>query len=163
MDICIGGDSDFVVPDLYGLLEQNGCSYAKRLKGNNTLYKEASHLTDELNDLTALSKVDYAIYYGKFNYQARSWDYLRRMVVKVEKPTGQMTYMYTLIVTHMNLKPEEIIKFYCNHGRRENFIKESKNGFAFVSLSSSSMLLNSNRLHISCCPIIFPTSLGILP
>ena len=31
----------------------------------------------------------------------------------------------------------------------ENFIKESKNGFAFDSVSSSSKLVNSNRLQIS--------------
>jgi hypothetical protein len=148
-DIYLRGDSGFAVPDLYSLLEQNSCSYAIRLKANNTLYKEASHLTDELNDLTALNKVDYAVCYGEFEYQAGSWDYSRRVVVKVEKPTGQMTYMYTFIVTNMALKPEELIKFYCNRGRMENFIKESKNGFAFDSMSSSSKIVNSNRLQIS--------------
>ena len=149
IDIYLRGDSGFAVPDLYGLLEQNGCSYAIRLKANNTLYKEASHLADELNDLTALNKVDYAVCYGEFEYHAGSWDYPRRVVVKVEKPTGQMTYMYTFIVTNMDLKPKELIKFYCNRGRMENFIKESKNGFAFDSVSSSSKLVNSNRLQIS--------------
>ncbi len=149
IDIYLRGDSGFAIPDLYSLLEQNACSYAIRLKVNNTLYKEASHLTDELNDLTASNKVDYAVCYGEFEYQAGSWDYPRRVVVKVEKPTGQMLYMYTFIVTNMDLKPKELIKFYCNRGRMENFIKESKNGFAFDSMSSSSKLVNSNRLQIS--------------
>ncbi|NLO83095.1 MAG: transposase, partial [Clostridiales bacterium] len=73
----------------------------------------------------------------------------RRVVVKAEKPTGQMLYMYTFIVTNMELNPESLIQFYCNRGRMENFIKESKNGFDFDSMSSHSKLVNANRLQIS--------------
>jgi hypothetical protein len=147
-NIFLRGDSGFAAPELFSLLEQNACSYAIRLKANNVLYKKASYLADELDDITALNKVDYAVCYGQFNYQAGSWDYPRRVVVKVEKPDGQMTYMYTFIVTNMALKPRGLIKFYCNRGRMENFIKESKNGFAFDSMSSSSKIVNANRLQI---------------
>ncbi|NMA64773.1 MAG: IS1380 family transposase [Clostridiaceae bacterium] len=149
MDIYLRGDSGFAVPGLYSLLEQNACSYAIRIKANNALYKEAAHLTAELDDLTALNKVDYAVCYGEFEYQAGTWDYPRRVVAKVEKPTGQMLYMYTFIVTNMDLEPQELIRFYCNRGRMENFIKESKNGFKFGSMSSGSKLVNANRLQIS--------------
>lgn len=145
-NIFLRGDSGFAAPELFSLLEQNACSYAIRLKANNVLYKKASYLADELDDITALNKVDYAVCYGQFNCQAGSWDYPRRVVVKVEKPDGQMTYMYTFIVTNMALKPRGLIKFYCNRGRMENFIKESKNGFAFDSMSSSSKIVNANRL-----------------
>jgi hypothetical protein len=147
-NIFLRGDSGFAAPELFSLLEQNACSYAIRLKANNVLYKKASYLADELDDITALNKVDYAVCYGQFNYQAGSWDYPRRVVVKVEKPDGQMTYMYTFIVTNIALKPRGLIKFYCNRGRMENFIKESKNGFAFDSMSSSSKIVNANRLQI---------------
>ena len=71
------------------------------------------------------------------------------MVVKVEKPTGQMTYMYSFIVTNMALNPKSLIQFYCNRGRMENYIKESKNGFDFGSMSSTRKIVNSNRLQIS--------------
>ena len=147
--VYLRGDSGFAVPELFSLLEHNGCSYAIRLKANNVLYKEASHLTDELDYLTATNKVDYAVCYGEFYYQAGSWEYPRRVVVKAEKPTGQMLYMYTFIVTNMELNPESLIQFYCNRGRMENFIKESKNGFDFDSMSSHSKLVNANRLQIS--------------
>ncbi len=57
--------------------------------------------------------------------------------------------MYTFIVTNMQLKPESLVKYYCNRGRMENFIKESKNGFDFDSMSSHSKVVNANRLQIS--------------
>lgn len=147
--VYLRSDSGFAVPELFSLLEHNGCSYSIRLKANNILYKKAAHITDELNDLTANNKVDYAVCYGEFYYQAGSWKYPRRVVVKAEKPTGQMLYMYTFIVTNMDLNPESLIKFYYNRGRMENFIKESKNGFDFDSMSSQSKIINSNRLQIS--------------
>ncbi len=60
-----------------------------------------------------------------------------------------MLYMYTFIVTNMQLKPESLVKYYCNRGRMENFIKESKNGFDFDSMSSHNKVVNANRLQIS--------------
>lgn len=149
IDVYLRGDSGFAAPELFDLLEHNGCSYVIRLKANNVLYKEATYLTDELNDITKFNKVDYAVCYGEFNYQAASWKYPRRVAVKVEKPTGQMTYMYSFIVTNMDLNPKSLIQFYCNRGRMENFIKESKNGFDFGSMSSTKKIVNSNRLQIS--------------
>ena len=147
--VYLRGDSGFAVPELFKLLEHNGCSYAIRLKANSTLYREAAYLTDELNIATANNKVDYAVRYGEFYYKAGSWEYPRRVVVKAEKPTGQFVYMYTFIVTNMALDPERLIQFYCNRGRMENFIKESKNGFDFDSMSSQRKIVNENRLQIS--------------
>ena len=147
--VYLRGDSGFAVPELFDLLEHNGCSYAIRLKANSALYKEAAYLTDELNDITAINKIDYAVCYGEFYYKAGSWKYPRRVVVKAEKPTGQMIYMYTFIVTNMELEHKKLIQYYCNRGRMENFIKESKNGFDFDSMSSRSKMVNANRLQIS--------------
>ena len=149
INIYLRGDSGFAIPKLFKLLEDNDCSYAIRLKANNILYKEASYITEELDDLTAYNKLDYAVCYGEFEYKANSWDYSRRVAVKVEKPAGQFTYLYTFIVTNMELSPEKLIKFYCNRGRMENFIKESKNGFDSGSMKSSSKIVNANRLQIS--------------
>lgn len=148
-NVYLRGDSGFAVPELFKLLEHNSCSYAIRLKANSALYKKADFLKDELNDATAINKVDYAVRYGEFYYQAGSWEYPRRVVVKAEKPTGQFVYMYTFIVTNMELDPERLIQFYCNRGRMENFIKESKIGFDFDSMSSQRKIVNANRLQIS--------------
>ena len=67
---------------------------------------------------------------------------------KVEKPENQMVYMYTFVVTNMNSSPEYLIKFYCKRGLMENFIKESKSGFDFDSVSSHTRIVNANRLQV---------------
>ena len=59
-----------------------------------------------------------------------------------------MTYMYAFIVTNMESSPEYLIKFYCKRGLMENFIKESKIGFDFASVSSHTRIVNANRLQI---------------
>ena len=149
VSLYLRGDSGFACPELFDLLEKNGTSYAIRLKMNDTLIKLAESLEKELDEITSKNKVDYAVVYGEFRYAAASWGQTRRVIVKVEKPVGQLVYKYTFIVTNMDLKPLEIIKFYCNRGKMENFIKESKSGFDMDTMSSHSMLINTNRMQIS--------------
>ena len=146
--LLLRGDSGFATPGLYKQCEENGTSYVIRLKENGILRDKASCLVDELNEITKDNKVDYAVVYGEFMYQASSWPYERRVVCKVEKPENQMTYMYTFIVTNMDSSPEYLIKFYCKRGRMENFIKESKSGFDFDSVSSHTRIVNANRLQV---------------
>ena len=146
--ISLRGDSGFSAPEIYDLAETHGCSYAIRLKMNSNLRSSTSYVESDLDELTKDNKVDYAVCYGEFMYKASSWKYARRVVCKVEKPTDQMTYMYTFIVTNMDLSPEDVIRFYCNRGRMENYIKESKNGFDFSCMSSHAMLVNAGRLMI---------------
>ena len=126
IQILLRGDSGFATPDLYKQCEENGTSYVIRLKENGILREKASHLVDELDEITRNNKVDYAVVYGEFMYKAGPWPYERRVVCKVEKPENQMVYMYTFVVTNMEFSPEYPIKFYCKRGLMENFIKESK-------------------------------------
>ena len=142
------GDSGFATPDLYRQCEENGTSYVIRLKENGNLRSKAEYLVDKLDEITKINKTDYAVVYGEFMYQAGSWPYERRVVCKVEKPENQMIYMYTFIVTNMDSSPEYLIKFYCKRGLMENFIKESKSGFDFASVSSHTRIVNANRLQV---------------
>ena len=146
--ILLRGDSGFATPDLYKQCEQNGTSYVIRLKENGILREKASCLMDELDEITKNNKVDYAVVYGEFMYKAGSWPYERRVVCKVEKPENQMVYMYTFVVTNMDSSPEYLIKFYSKRGLMENFIKESKSGFDFASVSSHTRIVNANRLQV---------------
>ena len=146
--ILLRGDSGFATPDLYKQCEENGTSYVIRLKENGILRKKASYLVDELDEITKNNKVDYAVAYGEFMYRASSWPYERRVVCKVEKPGNQMVYMYTFVVTNMDSSPEYLFKFYCKRGLMENFIKESKSGFDFASVSSHTRMVNANRLQV---------------
>ena len=56
--------------------------------------------------------------------------------------------MYTFIVANMDSEPEKVVKFYFKRGIMANYIKESKNGFDFAAASSSSKIVNANRLQI---------------
>ena len=146
--VYLRGDSGFATPDLFKQCETGGASYAIRLKANKSLYSLASYAEDKMAELTKDNLIDYAVTYDEFYYQACSWDYPRRVIVKVEKPYNQLTNQYVFIVTNMDLTPEEIIKYYCNRGTMENFIKECKNGFDFASTGSKSKIVNSNRLQL---------------
>ena len=142
------GDSGFATDELYSLFETNGTSYVIRLKENPVLRRLAEALDSELYDLTREDAVSYAVVYGEFLYKAGSWDYPRRVVCKIEKPYGQMLHKYTFVVTNMDSSPEDLIRFYCKRGQMENFIKECKSGFDMSYVSSSSMIVNANRVQI---------------
>ena len=142
------GDSGFATNELYRVCEDNGTSYAIRLKENDVLRKLASELDSDLYDLTREDVVSYAVVYGEFEYKAGSWDYPKRVVCKVEKPFGHMIHMYTFVVTNMDSSPEELIGFYCKRGQMENFIKECKSGFDMDYVSSSTLIVNANRVMI---------------
>lgn len=142
------GDSGFATDELYSLFETNGTSYVIRLKENPVLRRLAEALDSELYDLTREDAVSYAVVYGEFLYKAGSWDYPRRVVCKIEKPYGQMLHMHTFVVTNMDSSPEDLIRFYCKRGQMENFIKECKSGFDMSYVSSSSMIVNANRVQI---------------
>lgn len=143
------GDSGFATPELYDLFEDTGVKYAIRLKINSTLLSLAQKKAEELAKVTRFNMIDYAVTYGEFFYQASSWREPRRVVFKIEKPYNQMTYMYTFIVTNMEeLGHWQVLDYYCNRGRMENFIGEGKQGFDFASVSSKSKIVNVNRLQL---------------
>ena len=146
--LLLRADSGFTKPELYEQCETNGISYVIRLNSNGVLLGLAQSIEEELIEKTRVDKVSYAVAYGEFYYQASSWEYPRRVVCKVEKPTGQFIHMFTFLVTNMDAAPEQLIRFYCKRGNMENFIKESKNGFDFGAVSSSSKMVNANRLQI---------------
>jgi hypothetical protein len=148
IQLFLRGDSGFATPELYKQAESNGCSYAIRLKDNHLLRENAFHLEEEVTEMTAIHPESFIVLYGEFSYQAGSWDYPRRVICKIEKRPGELFVRHTFIVTNMALSPQELVKFYCNRGRMENFIKESKNEFGFAAMSSHSMLVNANRLQI---------------
>lgn len=146
--LLLRGDSGFATPLLYKQCETNSASYAIRLKENKNLRALASDIEDHLFEMTQQDKISYAAAYGEFMYQAGSWDYPRRVVCKVEKPAGQLVHLSTFIVTNMDSSAEDIVRFYCKRGAMENFIKEGKNGFDFAAVSSSSKIVNANRLQV---------------
>lgn len=143
----IRGDSGFAVPELYEIAEQLDTLYAIRLKVNPTLYKLSTEFAEKMAQLCKFDAVSSHVIYGEFKYKASSWKTERRVVVKIEKPEGQMIFNYTFIVTNMTLFPEDICNFYCNRGTMENFIKEGKLGLSFDKMSSTDFIANANKLQ----------------
>lgn len=148
LPLLLRGDGGFTKPELYEQCETNGVSYVIRIKQSEPLRKMAAEIDERLTEAIKDDLVSYAVCYGEFMYQAKSWKYPRRVVCKVENPTNQFIHMYTFIVTNMDSSPELVVKFYCKRGIMENYIKESKNGFDFAAVSSSSKFVNANRLQI---------------
>lgn len=147
-NLFVRGDSGYAAPELYMACEKYGAQYAIRLKANQVLYKEAEALDQQLYEQTREDTVSYAVVYGDFIYQAGSWDIPRRVAVKIEKPADNMEHRFTFIVTNMTAGPEFVVNFYCGRGQMENFIKECKNDFDFSAVSSSSKVVNANRLQV---------------
>ena len=142
------GDSGFASPDIYDLCEEYDINYVIRLKENNVLRQLAENTLNRLKVAVDLNSLDHAVAYGEFYYQANSWSHPRRVVFKIEKPHGQMIYMYTFVVTSMKSEAQQLINAYCKRGKMENFIKEGKNEFGFSHVSSQSMTVNANRFLI---------------
>ena len=149
IQLYVRGDSGFAVPELYELLEALAYNYAIRLKSNKTLVAQSWHLEKSLMDLCQEDIISYKVLYGEIEYKAGSWKKPRRVLVKLEKPSGEMTVRRTFIVSNMALEPKQILAFYCNRGTMENFIKEGKNGFEFNRMSSTSFVANKNKLQIA--------------
>ena len=151
MKLLFRADSGFATPELYEVLEKHDCQYAIRLKQNATLMKMAAEKDEALTRAVNHKQdmISKACEYGEFMYQAKGWSHPRRVVFQIEKPYGQFTHNYTFILTTFEtLCPDQVLRFYRDRGRMENFIKESKNGFGFCSVSSSSKMVNANRLQI---------------
>ncbi len=98
--------------------------------------------------LSSDSGFSFPNFYKTCEMNGGSWDYPRCVVFKIEKPYGQLTHMYTFIVTNMDMEPYQIIQFYCGRGKMENFIKEDKGRFDFAAISSHSKVVNANRIRL---------------
>lgn len=145
--IVLRGDSGFAVPELFELAETKGHKYVIRLKSNARLQSIAQTMADPL--LNPENFHEQQVHYREFLYQAKSWDQARRVVVKMERPAGELHFQFTFIATNMELQPRNVIRFYCQRGHMENFIKESKNGFACHKMSSTDFETNAVKLQLA--------------
>lgn len=146
--IIIRGDSGFALPGLYELCEKYNVHFVIRLKANAKLNSLAHELEAKITRNLGITSQP-CVFYKEVTYQAASWDKERRVIIKLEKPAGELLFTYTFIVTSLPSNAKNIVKTYQNRGTMENFIKEGKNGFAFDWLSSHSEHTNAVRVQIS--------------
>ena len=107
------GDAAFADPALYGFLEAEKFSYAIRLKANAVLEREIEHLlTRPVGRPSHRPKV----FYHSFQYQAKSWQQARRVVAKIEWHAGELFPRVGFIVTNLNQRSKNVVKFYNGRG-----------------------------------------------
>jgi len=141
-------DSGFAKPGLYRLAEEHNISYTIRLKANAKLYEKAKSIEEKLLKKGQDNLYNRQEMFAKFTYQAQSWDKSRQVIVKAEKPKGQLTVQFSFIVTNITKwKAKTIFKFYCQRSTMENFIKEAKQGFALGKMSSTQYWANACKLQ----------------
>ena len=117
-----------------------------RLKANATLYRLAKEVTDVLFEECSLQYSQQ--FYGEFDYQAKSWNHPRRVIVQVRRKAGELIPDYLFLVTNMETRPEMVVSLYAKRGTMENYIKECKNGFRMDKVSHKYWMTNVNRIQL---------------
>ncbi len=139
------GDAAFANPALYRLLEEEDYRFAIRLKANAVLEREIDHLlTRPVGRPSHKPKV----FYHSFQYQAKSWQRSRRVVAKVEWHQGELFPRVGFIVTNLNKRAKNVVKFYNGRGTAEQWIKEGKNAVNWTKLSCQTFKDNQTRLQL---------------
>ena len=139
------GDAAFANPALYRVLEKEGYHYAIRLIANAVLEREIKHLlTRPVGRPSRRPKV----FYHSFQYQAASWHQPRRVVAKVEWHQGELFARVGFIVTDLNKRAKNVVKFYNGRGTAEQWIKEGKNAIKWTKLSCRTFNDNQTRLQL---------------
>jgi len=86
--------------------------------------------------------------YGEFMYQAKSWNFPMRIIMRIERSTEELVPRASFVMTTLKAAPETIIRAYNKRGTMENFIKETKTDFAMDTVSHSNFLANALKSAI---------------
>jgi hypothetical protein len=139
------GDAAFASPDIYEYLEKEGILYAIRLKANANLYREIDKLmTRPVGRPSRKPKV----FFHTFSCRAASWTKSRRVVAKVEWHAGELFPRVGFIVTNLQSKPPNVVRFYNGRGNCEQWIKEGKYALTWTRLSCTRFASNQVRLGL---------------
>jgi hypothetical protein len=139
------GDAAFASPDIYEFLEAEGFLYAIRLPRNPILQESIGHL---LTRPVGRPPNHVRRYYASFSYQAGSWNKKRRVVAKVEWHPRELVPRVGFIVTNLSRPAEQVVAFYNQRGKAEQYIKEGKNAIKWTRLSCRKFRDNAVRLQL---------------
>jgi DDE family transposase len=110
------GDSAFAGPKLLRLLEKEGYRYAIRLKTNPVLERKIAPL---LKRPVGRPSHKPKVFYRSFRYQAGSWEYARRVVVRVAWHAGELFPRVGFVVTNLKWHSKTVVHFYNRRGTAE--------------------------------------------
>jgi hypothetical protein len=86
--------------------------------------------------------------FHSFSYRPASWDRPRRVVAKVEWHQGELFPRIGFIVTNLQRKPENVVRFYNQQGICEQHIKEGEYALTWTRLSCTRFSSNQVRLAL---------------
>ncbi len=149
MFLTVRGDSGFAKPEIYELCEQEKVKYIIRLKVNARLKNMAQQKVLYGPDTDFTHKESQ---YFKIDYQAKSWEMVRKVAVKATREAGELLFTtFEFIVSNfVDIPAQTVYKLYQKRGTMENYIKEIKHGFSFDKTDSSTFLANQARMMMSC-------------
>lgn len=141
------GDSGFAVPALYELCETESVSYIIRLKSNAVLQRMA----DEMRPATASDITAAEYHFEATEYQAKSWDRPRTVIVQSIRQAGELFFTHSFFITNLGdaFSPQDIVKAYNKRGTMENYIKEAKHGFRMDKMDSHTFRINAAKMMLS--------------
>ena len=149
LDLKLRADNGFACPELYDYCEDERIEYFVNV---GTHAKMVAH-TEELQRraiayFNAVGKTAPVQIFGEFEYQAKTWRQVRRIVAKAAHTL--IGEDQRLLVTNSKLAPVEVYGFYAGRGQEENWIKDLKRGLKSDRLSCSAFAANELRLLLYC-------------
>jgi hypothetical protein len=139
------GDAAFAQPEIYEYLEGEKFLYAIRLPANDVLHREIAHLMTRPVGRPSLKP---KVFHHIFMYQAGSWARPRRVVAKVEWHCDELFPRVGFIVTNLNRRAKNVVRFYNKRGTAEQWIKEGKIALTWTRLSCHDFRDNEVRLQL---------------
>jgi hypothetical protein len=114
-------------------LEEADHFHAIWLHTNAVLKDKIAHRLTRPVGRPSLSEVKR--FYKDFEYQAASWDKLRRVIAKIEWHPVELFSRVGFIVTNLPMEPDWLVRFYNQRGTAEQHIKEGKYALRWTRLS----------------------------
>jgi hypothetical protein len=145
LELRLRADNGFACPELYDYCEDNRIEYFVNVGTHRKMVEQTEGLQQRAVDLfNAADQTAPVQVFGEFEYQAKSWRQMRRIIAKAaETLVGPDQRM---LVTNSHLAPVEVYEFYAGRGQEENWIKDLKRGLKSDRLSCSAFAANELRL-----------------
>ena len=154
-EIYVRLDGGFAAPDTFAILEELGVKYVVGM-GKNVKLKALSEPSMERARRKQKESCETEQVYTSIRYRAKSWNRIRRVVVKSEVtvlPGREPRDNPRFVVTNMAGKAKELYQFYGGRGDSENRIKETKE-LDIGRTSCESFLANQLRVLITATAYI---------
>jgi len=145
--IIVRGDSHYGCPEVFDYCNEHNLSYIIGLTARNPMFGKIRLLSEKVKELYSEKKCSMKLY-GEFQYQAKSWSCVQRVICKVEHSEKGSNIRF--IVTNLENNNRRMIyeTIYCGRGAMELMIKEHKNHLRSDKTSCSSFLANQFRLFL---------------